>query len=151
MLVTCLLFWMCVSVEHQWHYSYQNFTLCVSVYLLSLSHSICLGVWMGQLPSHCRGQAGWRLNWFSPQGFFKRTVQNNKRYTCIENQSCQIDKTQRKRCPYCRFQKCLTVGMKLEGTAAAHAAACLEYFFFMIKFHVKWLFRKFCSCFESMS
>uniref|UniRef100_A0A673G693 Nuclear receptor domain-containing protein n=1 Tax=Sinocyclocheilus rhinocerous TaxID=307959 RepID=A0A673G693_9TELE len=48
-------------------------------------------------------------------GFFKRTVQNNKRYTCIENQSCQIDKTQRKRCPYCRFQKCLTVGMKLEG------------------------------------
>lgn len=49
------------------------------------------------------------------QGFFKRTVQNNKRYTCIENQSCQIDKTQRKRCPYCRFQKCLNVGMKLEG------------------------------------
>ncbi|KAG9351144.1 hypothetical protein JZ751_025034 [Albula glossodonta] len=51
----------------------------------------------------------------SCKGFFKRTVQNNKRYTCIENQSCQIDKTQRKRCPYCRFQKCLTVGMKLEG------------------------------------
>ncbi|MEQ2302489.1 Nuclear receptor subfamily 5 group A member 2, partial [Ameca splendens] len=50
----------------------------------------------------------------SCKGFFKRTVQNNKRYTCIENQSCQIDKTQRKRCPYCRFQKCLTVGMKLE-------------------------------------
>ncbi|KAJ3599481.1 hypothetical protein NHX12_033442, partial [Muraenolepis orangiensis] len=53
----------------------------------------------------------------SCKGFFKRTVQNNKRYTCIENQSCQIDKTQRKRCPYCRFQKCLTVGMKLEGGA----------------------------------
>ncbi|KAI2650342.1 Nuclear receptor subfamily 5 group A member 2 [Labeo rohita] len=52
------------------------------------------------------------------KGFFKRTVQNNKRYTCIENQSCQIDKTQRKRCPYCRFQKCLTVGMKLEGYEA---------------------------------
>jgi len=84
---------------------------------LRLSLSICLEVWMGQLLSHCRGQVGWRLNWFSPQGFFKRTVQNNKRYTCIENQSCQIDKTQRKRCPYCRFQKCLTVGMKLEGKA----------------------------------
>ncbi|KAG7217537.1 hypothetical protein INR49_021464, partial [Caranx melampygus] len=52
------------------------------------------------------------------KGFFKRTVQNNKRYTCIENQSCQIDKTQRKRCPYCRFQKCLTVGMKLEAVRA---------------------------------
>ncbi|KAG9338402.1 hypothetical protein JZ751_025806 [Albula glossodonta] len=54
----------------------------------------------------------------SCKGFFKRTVQNNKRYTCIENQSCQIDKTQRKRCPYCRFQKCLNVGMKLEAVRA---------------------------------
>lgn len=50
-----------------------------------------------------------------PQGFFKRTVQNNKHYTCTESQNCKIDKTQRKRCPFCRFQKCLTVGMRLEG------------------------------------
>ena len=48
-------------------------------------------------------------------GFFKRSVQNNKKYSCIENQTCLIDKTQRKRCAYCRFQKCLMVGMKLEG------------------------------------
>ncbi|XP_051897936.1 nuclear receptor subfamily 5 group A member 2-like isoform X2 [Pristis pectinata] len=54
----------------------------------------------------------------SCKGFFKRTVQNNKHYTCVENQNCQIDKTQRKRCPYCRFQKCLTVGMKLEAVRA---------------------------------
>ncbi len=55
---------------------------------------------------------------FSPfflKGFFKRTVQNNKRYTCAESQDCKIDKTQRKRCPFCRFQKCLNVGMRLEG------------------------------------
>lgn len=52
----------------------------------------------------------------SCKGFFKRTVQNKKVYTCIENRNCAIDKTQRKRCPYCRFQKCLKVGMKLEGT-----------------------------------
>uniref|UniRef100_A0A669DIA8 Nuclear receptor subfamily 5 group A member 1 n=1 Tax=Oreochromis niloticus TaxID=8128 RepID=A0A669DIA8_ORENI len=50
----------------------------------------------------------------SCKGFFKRTVQNNKRYTCAENQECKIDKTQRKRCPFCRFQKCLNVGMRLE-------------------------------------
>ncbi|KAG8141796.1 hypothetical protein E2320_006474 [Naja naja] len=43
----------------------------------------------------------------SCKGFFKRTVQNNKHYTCTESQNCKIDKTQRKRCPYCRFQKCL--------------------------------------------
>lgn len=53
------------------------------------------------------------------QGFFKRTVQNNKHYTCTESQSCKIDKTQRKRCPFCRFQKCLTVGMRLEGALPA--------------------------------
>ncbi|TKS78033.1 Nuclear receptor subfamily 5 group A member 2 [Collichthys lucidus] len=51
-------------------------------------------------------------------GFFKRTVQNNKRYTCAENQECKIDKTQRKRCPFCRFQKCLSVGMRLEAVRA---------------------------------
>ncbi|KAL2092420.1 hypothetical protein ACEWY4_012218 [Coilia grayii] len=54
----------------------------------------------------------------SCKGFFKRTVQNNKRYTCAENQHCKIDKTQRKRCPFCRFQKCLNVGMRLEAVRA---------------------------------
>ncbi|XP_062290375.1 nuclear receptor subfamily 5 group A member 2-like [Scomber scombrus] len=50
----------------------------------------------------------------SCKGFFKRTVQNNKKYICAENQECRIDQTQRKRCPFCRFQKCLHVGMRLE-------------------------------------
>ncbi|XP_043966574.1 nuclear receptor subfamily 5 group A member 2-like isoform X1 [Gambusia affinis] len=54
----------------------------------------------------------------SCKGFFKRTVQNSKRYTCAENQECKIDKTQRKRCPFCRFQKCLNVGMRLEAVRA---------------------------------
>ena len=54
----------------------------------------------------------------SCKGFFKRTVQNKKVYTCVAERSCVIDKTQRKRCPYCRFQKCMDVGMKLEGKPA---------------------------------
>ncbi|CAD5115189.1 unnamed protein product [Dimorphilus gyrociliatus] len=54
----------------------------------------------------------------SCKGFFKRTVQNKKVYSCVDNQNCPIDKTQRKRCPYCRFQKCLNVGMKLEAVRA---------------------------------
>ncbi|KAJ1161069.1 hypothetical protein NDU88_001557 [Pleurodeles waltl] len=54
----------------------------------------------------------------SCKGFFKRTVQNNKQYSCLENQTCAIDKMQRKRCPACRFQKCLSVGMKLEAVRA---------------------------------
>ncbi|XP_052222659.1 nuclear receptor subfamily 5 group A member 2-like isoform X2 [Dreissena polymorpha] len=51
----------------------------------------------------------------SCKGFFKRTVQNKKQYSCVDNRECQIDKSQRKRCPFCRFQKCLNVGMKLEA------------------------------------
>ncbi|XP_072517581.1 steroidogenic factor 1b [Salminus brasiliensis] len=54
----------------------------------------------------------------SCKGFFKRTVQNSKRYSCAEGQGCVIDKAQRKRCPYCRFQKCLRVGMRLEAVRA---------------------------------
>ncbi|KAK5615065.1 hypothetical protein CRENBAI_006191 [Crenichthys baileyi] len=51
----------------------------------------------------------------SCKGFFKRTVQNNKTYACVDNQQCKIDKSKRKRCPFCRFQKCLYVGMRLEA------------------------------------
>lgn len=54
----------------------------------------------------------------SCKGFFKRTVQNGKVYICIEKQECIITKAQRKRCPYCRFQKCLSVGMRLEAVRA---------------------------------
>lgn len=56
----------------------------------------------------------------SCKGFFKRTVQNKKVYTCVAERSCHIDKTQRKRCPFCRFQKCLDVGMKLEGECSIY-------------------------------
>ncbi|KAL5290446.1 NR5A2 family protein [Megaselia abdita] len=51
----------------------------------------------------------------SCKGFFKRTVQNKKVYTCVAERNCHIDKTQRKRCPFCRFNKCINVGMKLEA------------------------------------
>ncbi|XP_075941905.1 nuclear receptor subfamily 5, group A, member 5 [Anarhichas minor] len=54
----------------------------------------------------------------SCKGFFKRSVQNNKHYTCAEQQSCTMNLSQRKRCPFCRFQKCLAVGMKREAVRA---------------------------------
>ncbi|XP_032394460.1 nuclear receptor subfamily 5, group A, member 5 [Etheostoma spectabile] len=54
----------------------------------------------------------------SCKGFFKRSVQNNKHYTCAEQQSCPMNLLQRKRCPSCRFQKCLAVGMKREAVRA---------------------------------
>jgi len=45
------------------------------------------------------------------KGFFKRTVKNKRKYRCQKDGLCTIDKTQRNRCKYCRFQKCLSKGM----------------------------------------
>ncbi|CAK9292185.1 unnamed protein product, partial [Gordionus sp. m RMFG-2023] len=49
------------------------------------------------------------------KGFFKRTVRKELTYACRENQSCVIDKRQRNRCQFCRYQKCLVMGMKREA------------------------------------
>ncbi|KAK2555552.1 Retinoic acid receptor RXR-alpha-B [Acropora cervicornis] len=49
------------------------------------------------------------------KSFFKRTVQKQLHYTCVENMSCQIDKNNRIRCQFCRFQKCLSLGMLKEA------------------------------------
>ncbi|KAK7095296.1 hypothetical protein V1264_006725 [Littorina saxatilis] len=47
------------------------------------------------------------------KGFFKRTVQNKRVYTCVADGDCEINKVQRNRCQYCRFKKCLQMGMVL--------------------------------------
>lgn len=49
------------------------------------------------------------------KGFFKRTVRKDLSYTCRDNRDCTIDKRQRNRCQYCRYQKCLSAGMKREA------------------------------------
>ncbi|XP_053696910.1 protein ultraspiracle homolog isoform X1 [Sabethes cyaneus] len=49
------------------------------------------------------------------KGFFKRTVRKDLSYACREDKNCTIDKRQRNRCQYCRYQKCLACGMKREA------------------------------------
>ncbi|GFS70500.1 retinoic acid receptor RXR [Nephila pilipes] len=49
------------------------------------------------------------------KGFFKRTVRKDLSYACREDRNCIIDKRQRNRCQYCRYQKCLSMGMKREA------------------------------------
>ncbi|XP_037081750.1 LOW QUALITY PROTEIN: retinoic acid receptor RXR-like [Pollicipes pollicipes] len=49
------------------------------------------------------------------KGFFKRTVRKDLSYACREDKNCVIDKRQRNRCQYCRYQKCLKMGMKREA------------------------------------
>ncbi|KAK8386617.1 hypothetical protein O3P69_017835 [Scylla paramamosain] len=48
------------------------------------------------------------------KGFFKRTVQKNAKYVCLADKNCPVDKRRRNRCQFCRFQKCLVVGMVKE-------------------------------------
>ncbi|XP_044260020.1 hormone receptor 4 [Tribolium madens] len=49
------------------------------------------------------------------KGFFKRTVQNRRVYTCVADGNCEITKAQRNRCQYCRFKKCIEQGMVLQA------------------------------------
>ncbi|CAG9783245.1 unnamed protein product [Diatraea saccharalis] len=51
----------------------------------------------------------------SCKGFFKRTVQNRKNYMCLRGGNCSVTVATRKKCPACRFDKCLGCGMKLEA------------------------------------
>ncbi|KAK6166599.1 hypothetical protein SNE40_023252 [Patella caerulea] len=48
------------------------------------------------------------------KGFFKRTVQKNAKYVCLADKNCPVDKRRRNRCQFCRFQKCMAVGMVKE-------------------------------------
>lgn len=59
------------------------------------------------------------------KGFFKRTVRKDLTYTCRDNKECLIDKRQRNRCQYCRYQKCLAMGMKREGVCSRCASFVL--------------------------
>ena len=44
----------------------------------------------------------------------QRTVQKKAQYVCAGSKNCPIDKRYRSRCQYCRYQKCLAVGMVKE-------------------------------------
>ncbi|CAP26868.1 Protein CBR-NHR-260 [Caenorhabditis briggsae] len=44
--------------------------------------------------------------------FFRRAIVNKMQYRCLRDQNCFISHTYRCACRYCRFQKCLRVGMQ---------------------------------------
>ncbi|MEQ2186223.1 hypothetical protein GOODEAATRI_026444 [Goodea atripinnis] len=47
-------------------------------------------------------------------GFFRRTIRLKLEYDRCERR-CKIQKKNRNKCQYCRFQKCLAVGMSHNG------------------------------------
>ncbi|CAB3409944.1 unnamed protein product [Caenorhabditis bovis] len=45
------------------------------------------------------------------KGFFRRTLTGKYRYACRFGNNCIVDKFQRNSCRFCRFQRCIEVGM----------------------------------------
>lgn len=56
------------------------------------------------------------------QGFFRRTIRLKLEYDKCERR-CKIQKKNRNKCQYCRFQKCLSVGMSHNGEWVSWAGA----------------------------
>ena len=54
------------------------------------------------------------LSCFSCRTFFRRCVFKTNLNSCLKNQNCQIKVETRSMCQYCRFQKCLRIGMDPE-------------------------------------
>lgn len=50
----------------------------------------------------------------APQGFFRRTIRMKLEYEKCER-TCKIQKKNRNKCQYCRFQKCVALGMSHNG------------------------------------
>ena len=49
------------------------------------------------------------------QGFFKRSITKAEKYKCFFGGQCILTPDNRNRCKACRYQKCLQMGMSIEG------------------------------------
>ncbi|CAG5131516.1 unnamed protein product [Candidula unifasciata] len=49
------------------------------------------------------------------KGFFRRSIQKQIEYRCIRDGKCMVIRLNRNRCQYCRFKKCLAVGMSRDS------------------------------------
>ncbi|XP_015914654.1 ecdysone-induced protein 78C [Parasteatoda tepidariorum] len=49
------------------------------------------------------------------KGFFRRSIQKQINYKCLRDKQCLVIRLNRNRCQYCRFQKCLSVGMSKDS------------------------------------
>ncbi|CAF1025086.1 unnamed protein product [Adineta ricciae] len=52
------------------------------------------------------------------KGFFRRSIKERapSRYKCMDNGTCEMSVSTRNACRYCRFQRCIKVGMSVEGS-----------------------------------
>ena len=53
------------------------------------------------------------------KAFFRRTVRKDVKHSCRLDRACEINKDTRNQCPYCRYQKCIRMGMKRVGKSVS--------------------------------
>ena len=71
-------------------------------------------------PCHVCGELAGRHSYYggeccpSCRAFFRRSVQSgyNESYCCVKDGDCEISLRTRKNCQFCRYKKCLDIGMK---------------------------------------
>lgn len=72
------------------------------------------------------------------QGFFRRSIQKQIEYRCLRDGNCLVIRLNRNRCQYCRFRKCLTVGMSRD--CKFDSSSFFYYTFFRFKIQQRnWL------------
>ncbi|XP_073950095.1 ecdysone-induced protein 78C-like isoform X3 [Choristoneura fumiferana] len=49
------------------------------------------------------------------EGFFRRSIQKQIEYRCLRDGRCLVIRLNRNRCQFCRFKKCLAVGMSRDS------------------------------------
>ena len=71
-------------------------------------------------PCHVCGELAGRHSYYggeccpSCRAFFRRSVQSgyNDTYCCVKDNDCEVTLRTRKNCQFCRYNKCLAIGMK---------------------------------------
>lgn len=59
------------------------------------------------------------------QGFFRRSIQKQIEYRCLRDGKCLVIRLNRNRCQFCRFKKCLAVGMSRDCKCFFYEFLCL--------------------------
>ncbi|KAI6231622.1 Nuclear receptor subfamily 2 group E member 1-like isoform X1 [Aphelenchoides besseyi] len=58
--------------------------------------------------------------------FVRRSIKQNRDYFCKENGNCRLDIRSKRICMFCRFQKCLKIGLNLNFIMARHQPQQLQ-------------------------